>query len=264
MAKWPERYNMNNNYYEESLLGENVFMKKTNLNYIKWAKLSYGVGKYDLLHVKSPSSVDIDYLALYSKPGEYCKTSKTAVAFFEDDIKFDGPKGLWASIYYGYENNLEKIKDRLKNVRYIISPDCSQCGDLIESFNIHNIQKIRVTSIFLTNGCDKLVIPTITYANERSFEYFLDGLEECQVVCFSTKGVMKSREGKRLLAKALKITINKLKNLKQIIIYSVCVDDSEVLKIFEPAAVKGIKISIPDNLLKRRNRILGGFEDGKI
>ena len=80
----------------------------------------------------------------------------------------------------------------------------------------------------------------------------LDGLEECQTVAFSTKGIMKKSFEKDLLIAAIAKTVDTL-NLKSIIVYTVSIDKETVLKLFAYAINRNIEIIIPDNLLQKRN-----------
>lgn len=79
---------------------------------------------------------------------------------------------------------------------------------------------------------------------------------DSNVVAFSIKGSIQSSIEKELLLKAIKYTVDNLKNLRKIVVYSVLNDDSEVLRIFDYAIVHDIKVIIPDNLLKNRNKVL--------
>jgi len=166
-------------------------------------------------------------------------------AFYENDIKL-----------------LNKYKIRFKDVLYFISPYYSICGDIPENRNINNVFKSRFVSLGLTLLFDKLVIPNITYASRKSFTYMLDGLEDCNVVAFSTKGSLKDIRQKELLIEAIKYTVDHLHKLKQIIVYDVSIDNSKTLKFFNYATSKGIEVLIPNNLLKTRNNILGGKLNG--
>lgn len=238
--------------------------KKLNLNYIKWTNKTYTMGDRDMLRVISPSNIDIDYLALYSKPFEYHKTENTALCFYEFDDKFDGKNGLWNAIYYGNERLLNEYKKRFNGVKYFIAPDYSLCGDGLDTTNAYNINRARIVSIWLTIECNALVIPNITYADEKSFRYNLDGLEDCETVAFSVKGSMNDYQQLTLLKKTLYMVINRLAKLHTIVVYSVSTDNGKVLDIFQFAIAKGITILIPDNLLKLRNLALGGNKNGKI
>ncbi len=237
---------------------------RINLHYSKYLNTTYTVGKYECIHFVSPVNAKIDYLALYSKPYEYNKTSNTAVCFFEDDYKFDGKDDLWDAIYHNDSKIIEQFRERFKDVKYFISPDYSQIGNVPFWLNLFNLQRSRLVSLFLVHELNKLVYPLITYSNEDSFEYVLDGLEECNVVVFSLKGSLKKIEQLDMLKKAIPIVVDKLKKLTSIIVYSVSIYDDKVRELFSSAINKGIEIVIPNNILMERNKISGGILNGEI
>ena len=74
------------------------FIKKLNLNYLRYTNLTYAVGKHDLPALYCNTDVYPDYIALYSHPGDYHRTLKTAVAFYQFDDTFDGQNGLYNAI----------------------------------------------------------------------------------------------------------------------------------------------------------------------
>ena len=223
-----------------------------NLNYLDLTNKTHKVGKYDLPSVKCPAIYDIDYIALYKELRNYQKTPKTVISFYQFDKEFDGINGLSNAIWYNDKRRLEFFKRRFSNCRYFIAPDYSQCGDIENAENIHRIFRARVISLWLTLNLGAIVIPNITYSNKKSFEYMLDGLEECQTVAFSTKGIMKKSSEKDLLIAAIAKTVDTL-NLKSIIVYTVSIDKETVLKLFAYAINRNIEIIIPDNLLQKRN-----------
>ena len=247
---------LSNQYNEENL------KDKLNLKFMDLINKTTCVGLYDMPKVLSPQHVNIDYLALYSDLFEYNKTNNICVCFYEYDKVFDSKNSLFNAIYYNDINLLNKYKERFKDVLYFISPDYSMCGDIPEVINIYNIFKSRLVSLAFTLLLDKLIIPNITYASSNSFNYMLDGLEECCVVAFSTKGSSKDKEQKELLLEAIEYTVDHLHNLKQIVVYDVSIDNSRILELFNYATSKGIEVMIPNNLLKERNIILGGKLNG--
>ena len=233
-----------------------------NLNFIDFTNQTYLIGKYDLPYTRCHVSVSPDYLALYSERNNYCKTENTCICFYQYDNKFDGIKGIFNSIYYNDKKLLEKYKERFKNVKYAISPDYSECGDIPRIENIYRLFKSRIVALWLLLECNILVIPNITYASENYFDVMLDGIEQTEVVAFSVKGSMSDKTEKDLCEKAIKYTVDNLKNLKKIIVYSVSTKDEDVLKLFNYAISKGVEIVIPDNLLKDRNIILKEEHNG--
>ncbi len=206
-------------------------------------------------YFKCPANIDIDYLALYSEVRNYNKTANTCVCFYQYDINFDTMKGIFNAIYYNDEKLLANYKERFKKVKYAIAPDYSQLGDIHRAENIYRLFKARIVSVWLVLECDVLVIPNVTYASDNYFDVMLDGMEDTEIVAFSVKGSMREADEKELFLKAIKIAVDGLPKLKKIIVYSVSVDDSKTLKLFEYASLKGIDIIIPDNILKERNII---------
>lgn len=234
-----------------------------NLNYLDLTNKTHKVGKYDLPSIKCPAIYDLDYIALYKELKNYQKTPKTAISFYQFDKEFDGINGLGNAIWYNDKNRLKNFEKRFNNCKYFISPDYSQCGDIESAENIHRIFRARVVSLWLTFNIGAIVIPNITYSNKKSFEYMLDGLEECQTVAFSTKGIMKKSKEKDLLIAAIIKTVDTL-NLKSIIVYSVSIDREAILELFSYAINRNIEIIIPDNLLQHRNMERSDNLYGKI
>lgn len=187
-------------------------------------------------------------MALYHHKEEYHKTTLTGVCFFTYDNKFDNQKGLYNSIYYNDKKRLKYFKEHFEGVKFFIEPDYSLTGDMDFAERVSRRKKMRLVSVWLATELKAVVIPLITYGDERSFEYMLDGIEESKVVAFSTKGSVKNSIQKELLLKAIKYTVDKLP-LKYIVVYSVC-NDEIIHKLFSYAIAKGIQIIIPRNRIK--------------
>ena len=92
----------------------------------------------------------------------------------------------------------------------------------------------------------------------------VDGLEDCEEVAFSTKGLMKHKEALSLAKDAIQFTVDHLRNLKAIIIYSVCSNDDKVRDLFKYASDRGINLIIPNNTFKYRNVARSEEMHGKI
>lgn len=229
--------------------------KLLNLNFVDLTNRTYNLGKFNLPYVKCPNIVNPDYLALYSETINYHKTDRTFVCFYQYDIKFDNIKGIFEAIYHNDEKLLTKYKERFKGVRYAIAPDYSEAGDIPRIENVYRLFKSRIVALWLWFECDTIVIPNVTYASENYFDVMLDGMEDTEVAAFSVKGSIKEQNERELLQKAILYTVDNLKQLKKIVVYSVSIDDEKVMKLFEYASNKGIEIVIPNNILKERNVI---------
>lgn len=229
------------------------FKKLLNLNFTTYTNQTYSIGKYDFPYISCKTIIYPDYLALYSEVQNYNKTPSTCVCFYQYDFLFDGINGLFSAIYYNDKRLLNKFRERFKDVRYFISPDYSQCGDINRIENLYRLFKARIVSLWLILEMGSIVIPNITYADENYFEYMLDGMENCNVVAFSVKGSMREVYQKELLIKAIKYTVDKMKNLSRIIVYSSSTNDEVVLELFSYATYHGIEVIIPNNILRERN-----------
>lgn len=230
--------------------------KLLNLNFMDLTNQTYSIGKYDLPYVRCPEGVNPDYLALYSEVSNYQRTENTCVCFYQYDVVFDKIDGLFNAIYHKNDKLLKNYKERLNGVKFAIAPDYSQCGDVPKIENLYRLFKSRIVSLWLLLELDIIVIPNITYANENYFDVMLDGMENTEVVAFSVKGAIREPVERKLLEKAIKVTVDGLEKLKKIVVYSVSTDDRKVLDIFQYATSKGINVIIPNNILRERNIIL--------
>lgn len=232
-----------------------LLKEKLLLHYLKYTNTTTLSGEFDLPEMHCHTKVLPDYIALFSQTCDYHKTPFTAVAFFNYDIAFDGQHGLYNAIFYNNKRDLEKYKKRLKGVRFAIMPDCSQCGDVDHIENLYRLKKARVISIWMTQELGICVIPLITFPNLKYLSWVLEGLHDCSVVAFSTKGCVGDSHEKSVLMEAVRITVETLK-LNSILVYDVCKDLHAVEEIFDYAKQKGVEVHCPPNMLKERNALL--------
>ncbi|MBQ3337263.1 MAG: DUF4417 domain-containing protein [Selenomonadaceae bacterium] len=193
------------------------------------------------------------YLALYHQPEDYTKNGlNTGICFFTDDHRFDNKEGLYNAIYYNDINKLKFYRDRFKNVKLFIEPDYTICGDMHFAEKVSRRFKMRIVAVWLATELQAMVIPLITYGNERSFKYMLDGIEDSNTVAFSTKGSVRNTKKhprqKELLLDAIKYTVDNL-NLRYIVVYSTCKYET-TCKLFSYATDRGVQLIIPGNRLK--------------
>ena len=227
-----------------------------NLNYLMLTNRTVSCGSMDLPAINCNVSVLPDFIALYSQKSLYHETEHTAVAFFQFDEEFDGKFGLYWAIYYDVEERLEYFKERFKGVKYVIIPDFSELGDIHKIENNYRLFKGRIIGLWFIFEIGAVVIPNITFPTEESVDFALDGYEDCSVVAISTKGHMDDPVENMRLRANIKLTVDKLSNLKTIIAYDVCSTNDNTLDTFAYAIEKGIEIVIPDNTLKNRNMTL--------
>lgn len=224
-----------------------------NLNYLSLTNKTYATGEYNFPVLYCKTDLVPDYLALYNQPGSYHRTALTGVCFYTYDPVFDGINGLFNAIYFNDKHLLEFYKERFKDVKFIISPDYSQFGDLQKIENLIRLWKARIVTLWFILELRAVAIPSITYISEESFPLFFSGIEDCEVVAFSTKGHVRHAAERALLRAAVKYAVDHLP-LKTIIVYSVCGKDETSLRLFQYAIDNGVHVVIPNNSLRERNR----------
>ena len=236
--------------------------KLLNLSLLDYTNITPKYGELDMPYVRCKEIPQIDYLASYSQPSTYFKTERTCVSFFEYDLFFDGLYGLWNAIYYGVKDLQEFYVERFKGVKYFISPDYSKCGDSLEIENLHRQMRSRIVAIWLAMNLNAIVIPLVSCANGIGMKYMLDGMQDCNVVAYNTKGPMGDPNQMPIFLDSIKYTVDHLKHLKVIVVYTSSPNRVKVLKLFKYATDRGIEIQIPDNMLQTRNRLMGGDSNG--
>ena len=189
---------------------------------------------------------------MYRQFGDYHRTKNTCVCFYSYDISFDDIHGLFNAIYYGDQKLLDYYRERFKNVKFFISPDYSLFGDIQKIENLARIWKARIVALWFILELRAVMIPNIMYYSIDTMPTTCCGLEKCQVVAFSAKGHVRYAAERRLTKAAVKYVVDHLP-LKTIVVYSVCGNDDNCLKLFKYAIDHDIKIIIPDNSLRARN-----------
>ena len=226
--------------------------KKLNLNYLRYTNLTHAAGKHDLPALVCNTEVYPDYIALSGYPAQYHKTALTAIGYWEYDERFDGYEGLFNAIYYDQEDLLERYRSRYAGVRFFFTPDYSQFGDVSDLEENYRLLKARVVGIWLAMELGAVVIPFITVPTPQSVGFALDGLENCSVVAFSTKGYVNDPVEREIIKELVRLTVDTL-DLRAIVVYDVCSTNDAVDDIFSYAKEKGIEIVVPANALKERN-----------
>lgn len=234
---------------------ENIDLrKKLNLSYLRYTNLTHAAGKHDLPALACNTKVFPDYIALSGYPSLYHKTRLTAVGFWEYDEKFDGYEGLFNAIYYDQEDLLERYRSRYAGVRFLFTPDYSQFGEVSDLEEHYRLLKARIVGIWFAMELGAVVIPFITVPTPESVGFALDGLENCSVVAFSTKGYVDDPVERNAIKELVRLTADTL-DLKAIVVYDVCSTNDAVDDIFSYAKDKGIEIVVPANALKNRNAV---------
>ena len=119
----------------------------------------------------------------------YAKTSKeknVGIHFYLDDYQFER---LW--------NKPEKYTDILKQYECILSPDFSLYMDMPMPMKIWNIYRSRLIGQYYQSQGIK-VIPTLSWAEEETFEFCFEGIPKGSIVSISTIGVKKNKEALKI------------------------------------------------------------------
>ena len=116
----------------------------------------------------------------------------------------------------------------------------------------YRLLKARIVGIWFAMELDAVVIPFITAPTPESVGFALDGLENCSVVAFSTKGYVDDPIERAVIKELVRLTVDTL-NLKAIVVYDACSTNDAVDDIFSYATERDIRIVVPSNALKDRN-----------
>lgn len=119
----------------------------------------------------------------------YAKTSKeknVGIHFYLNDYQFER---LW--------NNPEEYVDILKQYECILSPDFSLYMDMPMPMKIWNIYRSRLIGQYYQSQGIK-VIPTLSWAEEETFEFCFEGIPKGSIVSISTIGVKKNKEALKI------------------------------------------------------------------
>lgn len=127
---------------------------------------------------------DISFLAYSStkKNDINVKNLHKTVHFFIDDSKFQ-------PVYNGY--NINQIK-KLAQYKYVLTPDFSVRTDMPLPVQINNVFKSRWCGALWQDYGIK-VIPTISWSDERSYDFCFEGIEQEATVAISTLGCKSSK-----------------------------------------------------------------------
>lgn len=152
-----------------------------------------GVGKYDIPEMKP---VEIDNLKDIPLQGfNFALKEKSpeniGVHFFLHDYQFER---VW--------KYPDRYIDVLKKFAFVLSPDFSPYSDMPKALKIYNVYRNRWCGRFWQDS-GVTVIPTVTWSDEDSLEYCLDGVPKHSTIAISTMG-----EGRWGKWKALKDSWN--------------------------------------------------------
>ena len=120
------------------------------------------------------------------------------IHFFVDDYQFER---IWREPY--------KYVDAISQYECMLSPDFSLYLDMPMSMKIWNIYRSRLIGQFLQDNGVK-VIPTISWAEEETFEFCFDGIPKGSIVAISTIGIKRNKENFDIWRKGVDAMIEKI------------------------------------------------------
>ena len=132
----------------------------------------------------------------------YAKTSQdkqTGIHFYLDDYQFER---VW--------NNPEEYVEILKQYECILSPDFSLYTDMPLPMKIWNIYRSRLIGQYYQSKGIK-VIPTISWAEEKTFDFCFEGIPQGSVVSISTIGVKRNTEAFEIWKRGVDELIKRIK-----------------------------------------------------
>lgn len=134
---------------------------------------------------------------------------ENGVHFFIDDYQFER---IW--------NNPQKYINKLKKFKCVCTPDFSPYADMPTAMKIWNVYRNRLVGQIMQDAGIN-VIPTITWSDESTFDYVIDGIQEGGTVAISTVSISKLKkhdEYRKLFYKGIDLVVERVKP-KTIILY---------------------------------------------
>lgn len=178
----------------------------------------------DVFKFEYLQDLEIDYSSVYEFPKvnyaneipnkmipfNYAKTTKNKsdywVHFYIDDYQFNR---IW--------HNPKKYINLLKQFKGVIEPDFSIYANLPKAEQVYAIYKQRFMSAYFSKNGIK-VIPNITWSDDASFEFTLQGIPKNNVVCTSTNGMRFDKKLQKDFIKKLKIVEEKINYSKILVV----------------------------------------------
>ena len=143
-----------------------------------------GVGQYDIPQIIGVDDVQVKEWIPFNYALTCKEPQEKGVHFFLDDYQFER---VW--------NNIDKYTEVLHRFKAVMSPDFSMFTVNPKALQIYqHFRKHFIGAYWQVNGLT--VIPTINWADEKSFEWCFDGEPTNSIVAISTVGSMNSKANK--------------------------------------------------------------------
>ncbi|MDO5341302.1 MAG: DUF4417 domain-containing protein [Bacteroidia bacterium] len=162
-------------------------------------------GKYDIPDISSGYSQPPGNMLPFNM-AKSCRDADSAVHFFVDDYQFER---VWRSP--------ARYAELLRPFRCVLSPDFSLYTDMPLAMKIWNVYRSRlIGSFWQKQGLN--VIPTLQWAEPRTFDFCFSGIEPGGMVAVSTLGAAKHRVSKCFWQAGMSEAVKRL-HPKTILVY---------------------------------------------
>ena len=159
-------------------------------------------GWADIPEIKPERSIDVDRWIPFSAASSRKLNSSTGIHMFLHDFQFER---LW--------NKPTQYIQMLQTAGAVFSPDFSMYTDTPMALNLYNHYRKHWLAVFWQlNGIK--VIPTICWADEKSFGWCFDGEPEKGIVAVSSIGVMKDKRATDLFLAGYQEMMRRLRPIR--------------------------------------------------
>ena len=160
---------------------------------------------------------------------------QSCIHFFLNDLQFER---VW--------NKPSYYISKMSNFDSVLSPDFSLYRNMPIAMQIWNVYRSRYIGYLMQKSGLK-TIPTVSWSDERSFDFCFDGLPMCGTLAIATMGIGKDKYAMKLFNIGYQEMINRLQP-KNILIYGSIYPD-----FLKEKTSANIKFYQNENILRFRN-----------
>lgn len=154
-------------------------------------------GKYDLPRLSGGYATPPERMLPFNM-AKTATDTKAGIHFFIDDYQFER---VWRSP--------RRYAELLRPFQCVCAPDFSLYVDMPLAMKIWNVYRCRAIGAFWqSQGLN--VIPTLQWAEPRTFDFCFTGIEPCGMVAVSTLGAAKNRFSRQMWQAGMKEAIRQL------------------------------------------------------
>lgn len=210
-------------------------------DFLNWRKTEnmelvgeFGFPKVKGIRLKHPD--DTHFIGFnYATNSKTTDKEKQWIHFFLPDYRFTQ---VW--------NNPDRYIDVFKQYKGILTPDFSVYVGMSKAMQIWNVYRNSWLQAYYQQFGIKS-IPSLTWADESTYDFCFDWVPKHSAVCISTVGCMQNREAYRLFIKGYDKALEVCEP-SQVILYGTAKD--EVIKMYPEANV------VPSFITERKRQII--------